>query len=453
MFSKVKKAIRNSVVILASVAAIYSCSDSNSDSNPVVPTPKALKIVVFSDPHFYDVSLGVAGEAFQNYVFQDRKMIAQSQDITTSLINSIIGESPDVVLVTGDLTKDGEQQCHTQFAAQLKKLTDKGIKVYVIPGNHDVNNPESYSYSGANTIKIPNVSAQKFAEIYNNFGYNTSASDIKYRDVNSLSYVAQPSSNVWILAVDDCRYDENTTSAVTSGKISAQTLNWIRARLSEAKQKNITVLGMMHHGMLEHFSGYALNPVSKDYIVNDYAAISKELADSGLKTIFTGHFHANDIVKYQGANNFLFDIETGSTVTAPCPYRVMTLTTDSKLEITSKHITSISSNTSGFEKFASDYLLNGMKELLTYQLINQYGATQAQAAVLAPMAANAFVAHYAGDEKLTDPTTIGTIAALKASADQTQKYFGSTIEAVYTDLAPADNNIIINLLTGAVTNK
>lgn len=44
---------------------------------------------------------------------------------------------PDLVLITGDLTKDGEQLSHQYVISKLDELRDLGIKTLVIPGNHD----------------------------------------------------------------------------------------------------------------------------------------------------------------------------------------------------------------------------------------------------------------------------------------------------------------------------
>ncbi|HPU23690.1 MAG TPA: metallophosphoesterase, partial [Candidatus Kapabacteria bacterium] len=136
---------RNLMLVLAFFAFILnSCTEANSTTEPT--EENLITISIFSDPHFYDNSLGTSGEAFEQYLASDRKMIAESEAITKSVVNMIAHDNSKIVIVTGDLTKDGELKSHQMFASYLKQLKDKGKKVFVLPGNHDVDNPASYSY-------------------------------------------------------------------------------------------------------------------------------------------------------------------------------------------------------------------------------------------------------------------------------------------------------------------
>jgi hypothetical protein len=62
--------------------------------------------------------------------------------------------------------------------------------------------------------------------------------------------------------------------------------------------------------------------------------------------------------------------------------------------------------------------------------------------------ANAMVAHYAGDESPTssDNTDILTVKGAIPS-------LGLALQGVWTDLAPSDNNVTINLTTGTATSN
>lgn len=92
-----------------------------------------------------------------------------------------------------------------------------------------------------------------------------------------------------------------------------------------AKAKGNTVIGMLHHGLVEHFD--MEEEFLGDYLVNDYQSISAAFADAGIHYVFTGHMHANDIATMTTeAGNQLYDIETGSAVTYPCPMRFVTFT-------------------------------------------------------------------------------------------------------------------------------
>jgi len=403
--------------------------------------------MVISDIHYFDPSLFTVplNAYFQGYLAADRKLIVESSAILQNVLTSVTAEKPDFLLITGDLTKDGEKFDHQALAILFKALSDKGIKVLVIPGNHDINSTASFSYKQSAQTKIDNVSATDFASIYANCGYGTAVE----RDPNSLSYVSEPVNGVWILGIDACHY---SPTSETAGSISATTLTWVKSVVEKSKQQNKILISMMHHGLIEHFSGQST--LFPEYVISDWQNVSTTLADLGLNVIFTGHFHAQDITKKTSASGFVFDIETGSTVTSPCPYRIVTLNTVSKsLNITSKKIDGVTYSTipsgTGFQQYAKDYLSTGMKTISYYMLSTPpYSIPGASitALQLDRIMANAFVAHYTGDEtpSAADNTDIQTVKAMIPT-------LGGALQGVWTDLAPGDNNITINLTTGTAT--
>jgi len=411
--------------------------------NSSVHASDTLKICSASDLHFFNPALLISdGSAFQTYLAQDRKLIAESKAITEALVKNIKKEVPDVFLVTGDLTKDGEKLSHQALATYLDSIEMIGTKVYVIPGNHDVNNVHAYSYNGSIQSKVDSVSPADFKSIYNNFGYGEATS----ADSSSLSYLAKPTTNLWVLAIDVLLYDSNIilNKPITAGRIKPQTYAWVLARLAEAKAANATVIGMMHHGLTEHYTGQSI--AFSEYVVEGWDTLSKRFADAGLKLIFTGHFHANDITRKMGTDsNFVFDIETGSTVTYPCPYRVMKLIIDEqKLIMNTKTITEINYNTGSktFPEYAKDFLNTGMNGITNYILMSPpYSLDSATATAMTPHVVSAYVAHYAGDESMP-PAEAGFIDYLKSVG---QNVFAYMLTSSWTDLYPADNNLILNL--------
>ena len=69
-------------------------------------------------------------------------------------------------------------------------------------------------------------------------------------------------------------------------------MEWAFSVLREAEAKGIIVLGMMHHGLVEHMPYQsAFFPA---YLVEEWELHAELLADAGMPLIFTGHFHSND---------------------------------------------------------------------------------------------------------------------------------------------------------------
>ncbi len=431
------------ILMLAAVLQILISCNKVEPTTPVA-TSSDLQMALISDPHFYDPALGITGEAFEAYLLQDRNLIAQSQSINESVIQALKTSNASIILIPGDLTKDGERINHERMAALLGQLESAGKKVFVVPGNHDIMNPLSFSYSGSTATPVPTITPAEFATLYDQFGYKEAFS----RDPNSLSYVASLNSKTWLLAIDGCRYNDNTTTPLTDGRLSDATYQWIREKLAEAKTQQITVFGLAHHGLIEHYQGQSV--MFPEYLIDDWQNKSPELASLGLKVFFSGHFHAQDVVKMDGANgSFMFDVETGSLVTWPVPYRTMKYTANNKLVLQTHHLTSLPGYPD-FQNFAMQDLQMGMDTLIKLQLMSPpYNLSYEETQMLAPLAVSGFMAFYHGDEAI-DPATLAAIQQLIDSGEPGAT-LGMSILSMYTDTAPGDQDIEIDLSSGVVT--
>jgi 3',5'-cyclic AMP phosphodiesterase CpdA len=407
-----------------------------------------LKLATFSDVHYFVTNLLVHdGSAFQMYLAADRKLLLQSEAILDQVITEVNQAQPQIVLVPGDLTKDGELIGHQAMTIKLQQLKAAGAKVFVIPGNHDINNPHARSYDGDTTTPVPSVTTAQFATLYAGFGYG----DALARDPNSLSYVAEPVPGLWILAMDATHPERSTsTEPFTGGYFDTPRLNWIISQLAAARSQGKYVIGLMHHGLLEHYTGQ--KTLFPEYVLDDYQDVSQLFASYGMKVVFTGHYHAQDVVKASFSEGSLYDIETGSVVTYPCPYRLLTLETNGTLAITSHAITNIAYNLGGvpFPTYASNYLHTGLIGIATYMLMSPpYNLPPATAQFLAPAMADAFVAHYQGDEipAAISPQTWGIINYLLSQPDPMSQMMAYTLLSLFSDLPPADNHLTIDLLS------
>lgn len=438
------------LVLLLSAASLIlvSCSEDDDPAAPLPQNPTAV-IAVFSDPHYFDPNLISSGSEFETYISRDRKLLAESHALTEAAVAGILATDAEIVLVPGDLTKDGERSSHEGFTSFLAQLEAAGKAVFVVPGNHDVRNPNAVRYADEETVPVANVTEQEFAQIYAAYGFEEAIA----RDPSSLTYVAEPVDGIWILGMDVCRYQQNDGRAYpeTGGRFLPETEAWVKARLQEARDQGKTVFGVMHHGMLEHFQGQKLNPVSSNYVVDDWARISAEFAELGMHVVFTGHFHSNDIVSRSTGSSFIYDIETGALVTWPSPWRIVRLQSDRTLQISTRHIEAIQYDTQGraFQDYAYDYLSSGMRDLVATILVSMFGLGEAEAQSYAPIMSDAFITHYRGDETMTAEAQ-GLIVELQRAGDVNSLLMASALQALLTDLPPADNTLTIDLETGMV---
>lgn len=400
------------------------------------------KFAVISDVHVMDPSLIVNdGEAFAEYLKHDRKMLKESPALLEKLTNNLLAEKPSFVLVTGDLTKDGEEVSHNYLVEHcLQRLKNAGITALVIPGNHDVNNPHAVCFNDTVTTRVKTVTPQEFAQIYTDFGYGNAIA----RDTSSLSYVYQITPQLRILALDACKYelnDFNKNICRHDGRLKPETIKFIKAQMSDAKSKGIRVIGMMHHGFIEHWKYQ--NKVIPGYVVDDWEKIRKTFANIGLEVIFTGHSHAQDIAYKKG----IYDIETGSAVSYPSPYRIASLRGDS-LCIRSYNIDSIDYPTDSmdFQQYARIHTGEGFKSIASAMIPEKVPSELRNTAL--DIVADAFCDNYRGDELLTDErkkVINGIGGSLRKYSFKLSLIFKKVTKSLLSDQAPADNNTIIIL--------
>ncbi len=402
------------------------------------------RLAVISDVHLMAPSLlQKEGKAFDNYIANDRKMLVESSELLDSVSKHLIAYQPQIIFITGDLTKDGERISHLLLVDRyLKPLKAQGIRIYVVPGNHDVNNPHAKVYNGDNAQRTTTVSAKDFTHIYNDYGYGEALAT----DPNSLSYVVQLDDKTRLIAVDACRYEDNNFDkdiCVTAGRIKPQTMDFIQAEAQKAHKLGMNVIMMMHHGIVSHFKWQ--DKIMKEYLVNNWKKDAKRLAQMGIKVCFTGHFHAQDISNKYG----LTDIETGSTVSYPHPYRLIDVDTDKQtLQIRTEKVESLTSMKDNketlqqkSERFATS-ALSGVMETMVPKKV-PYEVKKECAQVLG----KAYAMHLAGDEHPSADFKSRLKAAVKRLKPYSWKWafiMNKIGKHLSTDTGVADNNTSIN---------
>ena len=386
---------------------------------------------VLADPHVYDPSLGMEGDAFEQAMRSEIKLFRYSDQLLKSALDEIALSQADWVLIPGDLTKDGERASHLLVAKRLHALEQKGIQVYVVPGNHDIDNPHAVHYTTAKPSPTPSVSAATFKRIYADFGYTQAIA----RDEHSLSYVAQPAPGFWLLALDSCRYAENLDYPITSGALQPETLAWAVEILKTARKQGTKVIGCMHHALVENFAGHA--ELLPEFILQDHQKTGRILAAHQMPLVFTGHTHVQDAT-FQTFNDgtYILDIQTGSLAASPHAYRLVQIF-GGLVRIQSRQAQHLADETeqADFEDFSREFTRGGLEHKA-----GALGLTWPLDAVFAQAA----WAHMQGDE-YPGPETQHTLSVLSNSPLHIFSAAGSHLDSVWNDLPPADNNCLLYL--------
>ncbi len=446
----------SALLTAASLAALLvSCAGaryrlhSDAEIAAMGPGPSAwptVRFAVFSDPHLYDPALGTEGPAFREYMASDRKMLPLSEELLQAAIEQVKEANARFLIIPGDLTKDGERQDHLLMASVLAGLKQAGIPSFVVPGNHDILNPHAMRFTAAGAERVPWVSAGEFADIYGEFGYGAAIE----RDPASLSYLAQPVPGLRLLALCSADYADNPklSSPRTSGRISQDTSRWIEKVLGESRAAGVPVIALMHHGALEHYKGQA--KYYGEYLVDDYPAVSDLLASYGVSVVFTGHYHAQDItVKRWTPAKYLYDVETGSLASWPVPVRIVEMQQSGSLRIETRRIGTIPSFAArgeNFSAYAQAFTHDGIAAVAITTAAG-LGVPAAEAQRIAPQIADAFTAHYAGDERFTG-TEMVTTRGLGLMGSIIVGSRRDMITGLWQDREPPDNSLSIDLRTG-----
>lgn len=331
--------VRLSVVGAGAAAAALAHDPAAAAAAPAGSDyPEQIKIAHLSDTHFFSKKLYSDCEDFTIAEHSDRKMFRESGDIIKKAMAEIVAYQPDLVIVSGDLTKDGELVCHEDIhalfadAKQRLEAAGKATQFCVINGNHDINNDlNGRDFSSGHAEHTDLVDPLKFKELYADCGYDDAIAmfDQGGNRGGSLSYVLRPVRGVTLIAVDSCKYstDQNGLEVdehVTSGVIGEKLLSWIESQAKQARAAGDIVFVTQHHGVVPHFS---MEPtLMGEYLVDNYEEVQRRYADAGVSAVFTGHMHANDIASVTTeAASTLFDIETCATATYPSDIRFATL--------------------------------------------------------------------------------------------------------------------------------
>ena len=413
---------------------VLSSTSANKDKEQIkndnVNSSGHIKIAVLSDVHYMDRSLFTNGAGtglpFQTYLMDNPNKVLQafSADIFEKVLDELRYENPNIILIAGDMTKDGEKVSHDQVAILLHQLQNANRKVFVVPGNNDINNTTALGYNGNHSYSVSNIPPSYFSTVYSDFGYNGTD-----RDPNSLSYLVKPYPGLWILGIDAVKYAPKVSR---SGVIKSATMEWIKTQLQKAKDSNAVVFGLMHHNLIEHFDGQSGGAFTST-VVDNWRASSDSLSSWGLKIIFTGHNHSTDIAERDTLGRTLYDIETGSLVTAPTSYMILELK-NKELDISTIHVKSIGSvlpDSVDFQTYSREALIGLLDQWFPRVLQGPLFSIPSQfAAQGTPLARNAYMAHMAGDEKISPQEQVALNNYYGLVSNMA---FENTINSLWTD--------------------
>lgn len=96
-------------------------------------------IMLGTDIHYFSDSLTDGGPRFQEMVeYGDGKVVTYIDQITDAFLDEVVKLRPDALVLSGDLTLNGEKASHKDLAEKLHRVENNGIPVLVIPGKYSL---------------------------------------------------------------------------------------------------------------------------------------------------------------------------------------------------------------------------------------------------------------------------------------------------------------------------
>ena len=321
-----------------------------------------VNFVILSDLHYFaDASMGLTEEdkaEFNEMMLMNNATSGIAPELTDAALKNIEemaknGEL-DFLLIPGDLTKNAEYEAHVELTAKLRAFEQNtGVPVYVINGNHDINNQRAAYYDGENIISakkdpsmrdILDTTPQEFEALYKDFGYSSEGGYYsRYKTAaenseGSLSYAIDLPNDYRLIAIDSQLYSADITDAgldeqETAGIVTEAHLAWILKECEKAEADGKTIIGMCHTNFIPHFDTEV--DLFDNFVLRDWEKVADAVADAGMHISVSGHVHMQDTSTYVSDNGEeIVDFTTTSILSYPNMFRSVQLSAASNGDLT-----------------------------------------------------------------------------------------------------------------------
>ena len=276
------------------------------------------RLMVVSDLHYMAPELYEGSGLFIRALQAgDGKLTQHSEELMAALVGEVRRQNPNALIVTGDLTFNGERASHEALADWFARIESAGVPVWVIPGNHDINVSSARGFRDERWYEVENVTPEEFRAIYSDFMQPPEGEA-------NLSYAVRLNNRLWIAMTDVSFYQD---SAQTFGLFNASHAAWLEKVLQEAGDAE--VITATHHSLLKH----------TDFSRDSYLMLGHETMEAlarryGVRLNLSGHLHAQHIARADG----LTDAALGAFCLWPHRYAMVTLQDDGMLSYEARTI-------------------------------------------------------------------------------------------------------------------
>ena len=367
---------------------------------PVRAEQTESKIWVISDIHHLSPTLFDDGDYFQHMQATSSGLdLLYSSQRLDALMFQIERDQPDLLLVSGDLTLNGEYQSMLELADIFAQIEALGTDVYVTPGNHDISNGWASHFMGDTLVRVQQVLPNDFRELFADFGYQEALSI----DETSLSYIAEPIQGLVLLMIDSNIYrdDQGEGAPLINGELRTETKDWLWHYLEEQISDNDRVLPVVHHNILTHFDS------NEGYTIDNAEELHKLLQYYGIPLALSGHIHAQHIATWPMDENYtLTEIVTGAFAQYPSAIGELLLSNEGSLkyqqltldvEAWAQSIQEPTNDLLNYSSYMQQLFLDHARSLAEERILGQANYDEVVTASIHELFAQVNLAVFAGD--------------------------------------------------------
>ena len=135
--------MKKSIITILLSSLLIGCNGQKVSSMPknIEKGNLEMKIMVTTDLHLFSNNLiSKNNEKYKkDSITSDGRVQEYDYELVNELVNQANELMPDYLIITGDLTFNGELDSHRELIKIISQV-NKNVKVLVLPGNHDYNN-------------------------------------------------------------------------------------------------------------------------------------------------------------------------------------------------------------------------------------------------------------------------------------------------------------------------
>lgn len=263
---------------------------------------QSAKIIVATDIHYLSSRINDKGNAFFYTVNNaDGKLVQYCDEIFSAFGDEVIKTQPDILILSGDLTFNGEKASHEELSKKLNEIQSKGVQVLTIPGNHDIDSTTPCGFKGDEYYQVESINAEQFKELYYDFGMKQAQSI----DKNSFSYIYKVNDDLYVLMLD--------TNAFGQNFVQDESYQWIEEQLKMVKRNRAQVITVTHQNLFAHNE-----QLSFGYQLYDADELLEMFKKYKVKCNLSGHIHMQHI-----KSDDITEIATSSLLVSPVQYGVI----------------------------------------------------------------------------------------------------------------------------------